>query len=96
MVTGETLETFLNYLKDHLVFPFTASYERETGFLSAKTYEVRVTGLDEEIDDFYGLICSVKIGRKRRYIPIGNLKVSLDTPNDHLIDDYNTWFWNYR
>ncbi|MFT8319005.1 MAG: calcium-binding protein [Sporolactobacillus sp.] len=96
MVTSETLETYLNYLKKHLIFPFAASYERETGFLSAKTYDVKVMGLNDEIDDFYGLICAVKLGRKKRYIPMGDLEVRSDDPNYHLIDDYNTWFWNFR
>lgn len=96
MVTGETLETYSNFLKEHLVFPFTASYERESGPFSSRTYDVKVTGLDEYIDDFYGLICSAKIGRKTWHIAMGELEVSSGDPNYRFLDDYNTWFWNYR
>lgn len=96
MVTGDTLETYSDFLKRHLIFPFAASYEREVGPFSSETYNVKVTGLDEYIDDFYGLVCSVKLGRKTQHIAMGELEVSSGDPNYCFLDDYNTWFWNYR
>lgn len=96
VVTDETLEIYLDYLKKQLVFPFSANYERESGFLSTKTTVVQVIGINELIDDFYGLICSVKINGKNSSIPMGELEVNSTDSNFNLIGDYNTWFWNYR
>jgi len=61
---------------------------------------VTVTGLgdpddDDRIDDTYGLICEIKIGKKRGDAPLAELEAKEGDPNRQLLQDYCFWFWNY-
>ncbi|MFX3618772.1 MAG: calcium-binding protein [Sporolactobacillus sp.] len=96
MVSEETLELYFNYLKEHLVFSFPAIYDHDTDFLSGEKYSIEVLGIAEPIDNFCGLICSVRMDRKKRYVPMGDIEVGSNNQNYQLIEDYNEWFWNYR
>ena len=59
-----------------------------------------VTGLgdpdeDYRIDDMYGLICEIKIGRKRGDAPLCELEVEKKDRNRQLMSDYSFWFSNF-
>lgn len=95
-VSYETLKKYRDYLKRNLVFPFEAVYDQETGPINSVTRKVIIASLDEEVDEFYGLFCQGKEGRCNVTVPLAELTVSEADPNYHFIDDYLTWFWNYR
>ena len=95
-VTDTTLEMYFNYLKTNLVFPFEGTYHQEVGPFSMKEIHVKIAKLSKHYDDFCGLICEAKEGRKKLYIPMAELNVSQNNPNFNLVDDYTNWFWNYK
>ena len=78
------------------VIKFEATYDQEVGPLSMKEYHVKVIKLVEHYHDFYGITCEAKEGGNKQYIAMAELKVSPSNPNFTLLDDYNSWFWNYR
>lgn len=96
MVSLETLQKYLEYLKKQLVFPLHAVYEHETGPFKSKSIHVRIEQFAEEIDEFYGLLCVGKEGKRHVVLPLAELSVREKDPNFVCIDDYLTWFWNYR
>ena len=54
---------------------------------------------DEEppyIDDMYGLLCDARMGKRKVVVPLGELEVPVGKPNRPLVEDYCSWFWNYR
>jgi hypothetical protein len=97
-VTEETLEVYYEHLRTRLRFPFDGEYTRETGPLQDTSYAITVTGLAdvEDGDEFYGLLCEGRQGRRRVVVPLAEIDVDSDTPNFQLIDDYRVWFWNNR
>jgi hypothetical protein len=96
MVSKATLKTYLDYLRKQLVFPLQALYENETGPLESELIEVTIKQFVEEIDEFYGLLCVCMEGRNSIIVPLADLTVNETDPNYVFIDDYLSWFWNYR
>ena len=97
-VDDESLEIYRQYLATHLAFPVEAEHGAEYGHPE----KVNVTGLgdpDEEppyIDDKYGLLCDARMDHRKVVVPVGELEVTKGKANRQLIDDYCSWFWNYR
>ena len=97
-VDDETLETYQQYLAANLTFPVEAEHGAEYGHPE----KVKVTGLgdpDEEppyIDDKYGLLCDARMDHRKVVLPVGELEVTKGKANRQLIEDYCSWFWNYR
>jgi len=55
-----------------------------------------VVSVDFE-DDLYGVLVSVKKGRKKYAYPLCDLEaVDKSTSNSKLLDDYGLWFANCR
>jgi len=48
------------------------------------------------LDEQYGLICEIKIGRKRGDAPLADLKVKGRGAERQLVDDHRHWFFNWR
>lgn len=96
MVSFETLKKYLEYLRKQLVFPLQAVYEHEIGPFKSTEVKVRIERFAEEIDEFYGLLCEGWEGRRHVVLPLADLNVKKTDPNFVFIDDYLTWFWNYR
>ncbi|WP_410511861.1 calcium-binding protein [Paenibacillus sp. BR2-3] len=96
MVSFETLKKYLEYLRKELVFPLQAVHENETGPFESAAVKVTITQLAEEIDENYGLLCEGKEGKRHVVMPLAELSVKETDPNFVFIDDYLTWFWNYR
>ncbi|MEW9674636.1 calcium-binding protein [Lentibacillus sp. L22] len=97
-VTNEHLGRYYRYLQQHLTFPFRATYEGETGPLSFTEYELNCLQLDQEIqfEEFYGILVECREGRKKTIWELADIVVDEENVNYQLIDDYQTWFWNYR
>lgn len=55
-----------------------------------------IVGLDEDADEFYGLLCEGKEVSRNVVVPLAELIVNETDPNFVFIDDYLSWFWNYR
>lgn len=96
MVSSVTLKKYFEYLRKKLVFPFQAIYEKETGPFEAIDIKLKITQFSEEIDVEYGLLCEGKEGKQQVVVPLADLSVKEKDRNFVLIDDYLTWFWNYR
>jgi hypothetical protein len=92
----ETLKLYRDYLKRKLTFPFEAVWDRETGSLKSATSKIKFVSLDDDADEFYGLLFEGKEGRRNVVVPLAELIVGETEPNFVLIQDYLAWFWNYR
>ena len=95
-VSYETLKLYRDYLKRKLTFPFEAVLDRETGSPKAAASQIKLVSLDDDADEFYGLLCEGKEGRRNVVVPLAELIVGETEPNFVLIRDYLAWFWNYR
>jgi hypothetical protein len=95
-VSYKTLEIYHRYLSERLSFPFAAVFDQETGPFDSITHQVKVIGLEEDCDDFYGLLCTAKEGRKKRIVTLAELSIQEKGPNYTIIEDYLSWFSNYR
>jgi hypothetical protein len=96
----ETLKAYQRYLETRLSFPFMAEFERETGPEESIRIRIRVHGLEdlEKLeDDLYGLFCHGRVGRKKWWVPLAEIDVTdKEGPNRQLVEDYSSWFANYR
>lgn len=99
-VDNTSLRVYHDYLAANLSFPFKAHYSQETGIFRSNTRRVTVLALsdvdDTEIDDMYGLCCSARIGWRTANLPLGEIEVQHEEPNQPLVEDYCYWFWNWR
>ncbi|MDI6732623.1 MAG: calcium-binding protein [Planctomycetota bacterium] len=100
-VSEETMKAYHKFLSNNLVFPFEATYDKETGPLEDTPYSVKITRLLDfnECNDieFDGLLCEGKQGKRKTVLRLAEITVrnKRDT-NYQLVSDYGTWFWNYR
>lgn len=100
-VDFDTLTAYRNYLAEQLAFPFEAVWESEARPLSMRRQQVTVLGLGDpdegfRIEEMYGLICEIKVGKKRGDAPLGELEGKKRDRNRQLVEDYLSWFWNDR
>ncbi len=121
-VMDETLETYLDYLKQHLEMPcqvtgmedmgcfsweeyytFGPGNEREYEKLKKKrasyTDTFELLSFDDDYDEDYGIVVNVRrLSDKKKFaLTFSDLKAT-DEKAKHaqLLDDYVTWFVNYR
>jgi len=83
------------YLSEKLTFPFEAKVSewQERGPIETGEH-VRVLGIGM-IDDFYGIIVSIKTKHGRYDFPLCDLEALPDTsPNYQPLNDYVVWFAN--
>ena len=85
--------TYFNYLKNNLVFPFSATF---TDPVKNRSQEITVIGMCDEfpINEGFGVICEVLDGGEKRQMPLSELKLEPENPNYQMVDDYTTWFVN--
>jgi len=95
------------FLSQNLKFPFEAEVENvdddDFGLFSRAKPGIyrnkdRVTVLNIDFeDDVYGIIVKIKKGNKKQFFPLDDLRaVDIETKNYKLVDDYKTWFENFR
>ena len=99
-VDETTLLKFHAHLAAHLKFPFEAEHSEETGPLEETAYSVIVLGLldpeEDPPDEDYGIFCKARQGRRIIDLPLAELEPREGEPNHQHIDDYSSWFWDYR
>jgi len=95
-VDEQTLRAYHAYLSCQLNFPFEAKAEPEHGPRLRFTVLRLLDPGEHELDEFYGLLCQGRAGRRMVEMPVAELEVDGGTANGRLISDYSYWFWNYR
>ena len=95
-VDESMLVMYWDHLRRHLSLPFEARHCPEDG----PENDVSVIALpdpdEHDCDEFYGLLCEARLGRRQITIPLGEIEVTKRSPNRQLIEDYVYWFWNWR
>jgi len=99
-VDDENLFRYYEYLSGHLRFPFTAYYPEPTNRHEETLHECRVLGLLDPSkyisDEFDGIFCKTRKGTFEVNLPLVELEVPQGSPNFQWIEDYWSWFWNWR
>ena len=99
-VSSETLKVYHNYLSKNLSFPFEANYSYEAGFLKTIYYDIEVTDILNMDEcggvEFYGLFFRGKRDKRKIIVPLAEVEVKQKGRNKQFIEDYRSWFWNYR
>jgi hypothetical protein len=99
-VDEETLSRYYTYLTARLSFPFTAYYPEPTVTLEEVRHRCTVVELldpaHDICDEFDGIFCKTRKGKYEINLPLTELRVSENSPNFQLIEDYWYWFWNWR
>jgi hypothetical protein len=94
------LMRYYDYLSAQLRMPFDARCPEETGVLRPWTSNVTVIELvppsDQSTQDGAGQKCKALRGGETCEIPLVDLEVENDHPNEQLIEDYWYWFWNWQ
>lgn len=93
--TYACMEAWSEHLEEVLVFPFDAVIADGDNRGPLKVGDqIRVHGI-ELVDDLYGIIVNVRLGRRKYAHPLCNLEV-LDkkSPNYQNVMDYAVWFAN--
>jgi hypothetical protein len=96
-VDDETLTAYYKYLAANLAFPIEAEYGASYG----QPEKVKVIGLGDPdegpmIDDKYGILCEARMERQVVALPLVELEVTKGKANRQLIEDYSSWFWDFR
>ncbi len=88
----ETLEKDRDYLSHHLLLPFAARHRREDG----PDNDITVTCLpdpdDCDCDEFSGLFCEGRLGRRKITVSLGEMEVQKGKPHYQPVEDYLYWF----
>ncbi len=99
-VSKKSLTIYRDYLSKHLNFPVKVLYAQNIAPFKTTRWPFTVTNLldleDSDDPEFYGLFCQGTRGRQVLEMPLATIEVVEDGNNYMLIDDYKTWFENYR
>ena len=96
-VDNKSLEQYFKFLNDNLSFPIKGIFTQETTPLHNESKSIVLHKLSSNYDDFYGLLAEGKIGNKTAVVSLAEFEVEDGSSlNFQLIDDYKTWFENYR
>ncbi|MBN2131017.1 MAG: hypothetical protein JW741_16060 [Sedimentisphaerales bacterium] len=95
-VDEDTLLAYWKHLDGHLALPFEAEHCPEHGRHCTVTVVCLADPEEYDCDEFYGLFCEARLGRRHVTIPLGEIEAGKSSPNHQLIDDYSYWFWNWR
>jgi hypothetical protein len=96
-VCNESLRIYLDVLEKHLTFPIKGTYEQEIGPLETTLCPITILKLHDTVDECYGILIKGIVGRKNKVIPLAEFTgKTTDHRNFQVIEEYKTWFWNYR
>jgi hypothetical protein len=99
-VDDENLFRYYEYLSGNLRFPFTAYYPKPTNSVEETLHKCGVLGLLDPSkyisDEFDGIFCKTRKGTFEVNLPLVELEVPQGSPNFQQIEDYWSWFWNWR
>jgi hypothetical protein len=96
-VDNETMLVYHKHLAASLTFPIEAEHGAEYG----NPEKVKIIGLgdpDEEpmIDDDCGILCEARLEGQVVTLPLAGLEGVKGKPNRQFVEDYCSWFWDYR
>ena len=96
-VNNTNLDHYFKFLNKNLRFPIKGIFTQETAPLHNESKSIVLHKLSSNYNDFYGLLAEGKIGHKNAVISLAEFEVEDGKSlNFQLIDDYKTWFENYR
>jgi hypothetical protein len=99
-VTAENTLAYQNYLEKNLVFPFLADRYATIQPTQYVGGDIQITGVVTDLADlgleFYGVLCDAKRNRRTIQVPLADIHMRKDSPNQKLIEEYQDWFWNNR
>ncbi len=85
---------FLDYLRTHLSFPFTADYWPASTLGPSKSGKVAILGFAEPpLDRKEGIVCEARRGKHEFQVPLAGLQVPENDPNFQHVEDYTYWLW---
>jgi Domain of unknown function (DUF6398)/Calcium binding len=92
---NELVDVWEEYLEKNLAFPVEAVIDESQERGPLKTGDrVKVTEITD-VDEMYGIIVHLRVGRKSYHFPLCDLKVvDESSPNFQRVDDYRVWFAN--
>ncbi len=91
----QALQTWKSHLEARLSFPFETWIVEPQAHGEIKPGEQASVFGFAGVGDKFGLLVSVKTGRKRFDLPLCDLEVcDEESPNYQLVDDYAVWFAN--
>jgi len=89
------LHRWSEYLDKNLKFPFAAKVEGSDGYGPVKEGDTVSVKSLPHLEDLYGIIAEIRLGRFKYAVPLCDLKVIDKTKPDYqLINDYRVWFAN--
>jgi hypothetical protein len=94
-VDNDSLETYYDYLEEHLSLPVQAKPSSLDDFYyTASQRIVTVVGLDREIawDDDEGIMCEIRAADGEEVVPLSLLQFRRSDPNRRLVEDFTAWF----
>jgi hypothetical protein len=94
--TDETEQQYLEYLKAHLAFPFSATqWSKPMGnFVATKLVTVVGFASPTPIDLIDGVLCEVRCEQETEQVPLNRLELDESDPNYRYVDDYKYWRWD--
>jgi len=100
-VESDTLRIYRDFLAENLSLPFEAEAKMQPKRSFSSPRKVTVVGLgspdeDERLDEHYGLICEIKLGKKKGDVPLSDLEIRQRGSERQLVEDYRCWFSNWR
>jgi hypothetical protein len=88
---------YVEYLRGRLSFPFEAGTWASKEAESDETLDVTVVGFaDPAVDPKTGILCEVRAGSETLQIPLQELSLDDDDPNQQAIEDYRSWHWEVK
>lgn len=98
-INNNSLETFYDYLRKQVNYPFYGVFQEVAGenseFHNVTVFDLIDPDLIDESEK-YGLICDVELKGERVKMPLAEIVINQGDPNYDLIEDYCIWFWNIR
>ena len=97
-VDEPSLRSYHAHLARHLVLPFPARCEEETGPFESRRHRITVTALLDpgEGTEDAGLLCEAVEGEEQVVVPLASVEVVSAGRNRQLVEDYSYWFWNWN
>lgn len=95
--SNKAMRTYFCFLTKNLTFPIKGYFEEETVPMQMEGCPVVLNNLNEDYDYHYGILAEGKMGGKKVVVPLVDFSLeSEDDENFQIIDDYKTWFSNWR
>lgn len=98
-VNARTLETYYDYLRNNIRFPFFGvfSEQREQNSVYHPVEVLAIMDPDESEElDKYGLLTEVLIEGQKAKMPLAEIVINQGDPNYDLVEDYCVWYWSER